>query len=196
MARIDSPTVVIVPGLREHAPGHWQTLLARELPHVRVVAPLGREDLDCGKRVKALEEQAQGVEGPIVIVAHSAGTITVAHWAAMRSRRVVGALLVTPPDFERELPEGYPRLEELRAAGWLPVPRAPLPFSSIVAASSSDPLATPARVWELANAWGSELIKLGDVGHMNPASGFGAWKEAVVWIDALITMNSVAREAE
>jgi hypothetical protein len=29
---------LIVPGLRDHVPGHWQTLLASRLPRVRTVA--------------------------------------------------------------------------------------------------------------------------------------------------------------
>ena len=40
------------------------------------------------------------------------------------------------------MPDGYPTLEALRAGGWLPVPREPLPFPSIVAASRNDPLGT------------------------------------------------------
>ena len=39
-------TVLIVPGLREHVPQHWQTLLASRLPRVRTIEPMGREDLD------------------------------------------------------------------------------------------------------------------------------------------------------
>ena len=42
-----SPTVLIVPGLRDHVQAHWQTLLAAQLPKVHSVPPMGREDLDC-----------------------------------------------------------------------------------------------------------------------------------------------------
>ena len=38
------PTVLVVPGLREHVAGHWQTLLALRLPRVRSVPPMGRDD--------------------------------------------------------------------------------------------------------------------------------------------------------
>ena len=43
-------TVLIVPGLRDHVPDHWQTLLAARLPRVRTVPPMGRADLDCARR--------------------------------------------------------------------------------------------------------------------------------------------------
>ena len=70
------------------------------------------------------------------------------------------------------MPAGYPTLEQLCGGGWLPVPRARLPFRSIVAASHNDPLARFEGVAELARDWGSELVDLGEVGHLNPASGY------------------------
>ncbi len=171
-------TVLIVPGLRDHVERHWQTLLGRRLPRVRWVPPMGRENLDCAARVRAIERCAQAVPGPLVVVAHSGGCIMLAHWARQTTRAVQSALLATPPDFERPMPDGYPTLDALRVGGWLPVPREPLPFRSIVAASRNDPLGAFDRVAALAAAWGSELADLGEVGHLNPASGFGEWLEA------------------
>ena len=169
------PTVLIVPGLRDHVDAHWQTLLARELEAqgrpVRTVPPMGREDLGLERKLEAIERTAQEIEGPIVIVAHSGGCVMLAHWARRTARPVLGALLATPPDFDSPRPEGYPTLASLDAAGWLPVPRSPLPFPSIVAASQDDPLARLARVADLAAGWGSDLVDLGAVGHLNPATG-------------------------
>ena len=48
-------TLLFVPGLRDHVEEHWQTLLAVRLPRVRSVPPMGREDLDCARRVAAIE---------------------------------------------------------------------------------------------------------------------------------------------
>jgi predicted alpha/beta hydrolase family esterase len=76
------------------------------------------------------------------------------------------------------MPDGYPTIVELDDAGWLPVPRAPLPFPSIVAASTNDPLASAERVAGMAADWGSRLVDLGEVGHLNPASGYGVWPRA------------------
>lgn len=181
---MSTPTVVIVPGLREAVPGHWQTLLAAELRAagrpLREVPPMGRSELDRAARVAALEREVLAAGGPVLLVAHSGGCITVVHWAAAGggTAAVAGALLATPPDFERELPAGYPALDTLRGAGWLPVPRRRLPFPSLVAASRNDPLAAPERVRELARGWGSRIVDLGEVGHLNPASGYGAWPAA------------------
>jgi len=180
-----APTVLIVPGLRDAVPQHWQTLLAPRLARVVCVPPMGREELDCGRRVAAIEAAAQAIEGPLAIVAHSGGCIMVAHWARQTRRAVRAALLATPPDFETPMPAGYPSMEALRAGGWLPLPRQPLPFPSLVAASRNDPLGSFELVGQLARDWGAALEDLGEVGHLNPASGYGDWPRALEWVEAL-----------
>lgn len=183
----DTPTVLIVPGLRDHVERHWQTLLAQQLPNARTVPPMGREDLDCMRRVQAIEHAIAALAGPVVIVAHSGGCIMVAHWArhTAHAQRVRGALLATPPDFERPMPEGYPALATLKAGGWLPVPRQRLPFRSLVATSENDPLAQREQVLALAQDWGSETLDLGPVGHLNPVSGYGEWPLALTLVQRL-----------
>lgn len=180
-----APTVLLVPGLRDPVAEHWQTLLQAQLPGCRSVPPMGREDLDCALRVEAIEQAAQAVQGPLVLVAHSGGCIMVAHWARRTTRIVHAALLATPPDFESPMPAGYPTLDQLRGGGWLPVPRERLPFRSIVALSRNDPLGQPGRVMALATDWGSEVADLGEVGHLNPASGYGPWPGALDFIARL-----------
>jgi len=179
-------TVLIVPGLRGHVPEHWQTLLASRLPRVRTVEPMGREDLDCARKVAAIEREANAIKGPLLLVAHSGGVIMVVHWAKQTQRAVHGALLAAPPDFERAMPAEYPTIDQLRAGGWLPVPRDRLAFPTIVAASRNDPLGRFERVAELARDWGSKLVDLGKVGHLNPASGYGNWAGANSLIPELI----------
>jgi uncharacterized protein len=184
-------TVLIVPGLRDHVPQHWQTLLAAQLPRVVSVPPMGRDDLDCGVRVAAIEHAAQAVDGPLIIVAHSGGCIMVAHWAQQTRRPVLGALLATPPDFDTPMPEGYPAIDALTLGGWLPVPRKVLPFPSIVAASRNDPLGRFVRVSALAHDWGSRVVDIGEAGHLNPASGYGPWPLAHAFIEQLAQADTV-----
>jgi predicted alpha/beta hydrolase family esterase len=172
-------TLLIVPGLRDRTDNHWQPLLGLKLMWsrpVRSVAPGGRENLDLAGRVQAIQDALESIQGEVTIVAHSAGVLMLAHWAQRyRHANIVGALLATPADLETPMPQGYPTLAALQSNGWLPVPRKRLPFPSIVAASSNDPLASLSRVEKLARDWGSELVQLGNVGHLNPASGFGEW---------------------
>jgi predicted alpha/beta hydrolase family esterase len=180
-------SVLIVPGLRDQVANHWQTLLASRMPRAETVAPMGRENIDLDGRVAAIEAAAQRIGGPLILVAHSAGCIMTAHWAKRTHCQVIGALLAAPPDLETAMPQGYPTLEALRANGWLPVPREPLPFPSIVAASENDPLGRLDRVLELGRAWGGRIVNIGAVGHLNPTSGFGYWPQAEDFIAELAT---------
>jgi predicted alpha/beta hydrolase family esterase len=178
-------TTVIVPGLRGHVEDHWQTRLAARLPGAVVVPSFERDKQDLDGRVADLQQVVERAAGPVTLVAHSAGVLTTVHWASRHDLPVRGALLATPPDLARPLGPAYPSLDELRASGWLPIPQRPLPFPSIVAASSDDGLGDPANVRRLAGAWGSLLIDLGPVGHLNPASGHGEWPGAEVLLDVL-----------
>ena len=186
-------TILIVPGLRDHVDEHWQTLLGGKLMWsrpVHTVLPLGRENLGLVERVDAIQMALDSIRGQVTIVAHSAGVIALAHWAHLHRRAdIVGALLATPADLETPMPEGYPPLAALQKHGWLPVPRQRLPFPSIVAASSNDPLAALSRVEELAGDWGSHLVRLGHVGHLNPAWGFGEWPQGEELIARLDSMQ-------
>jgi len=188
---VKQATVVCVPGLRDRMPDHWQELLCEKLPGSRIVAPLQENKLNLAARVDALDRTLASVDGPVVLVAHSAGTIITIHWAA-RHRRVdvQGALLAAPVDIETPLPIGAPTIDELRAQGWLPVPKEPLWFPSIVAASANDPVGPLERVKELARAWGSKLVELGEVGHLVPACGYGDWPDALKFIAALSEQRS------
>jgi len=193
---VSAPTVVLVPGLRGHVEEHWQTHLAHRIPGAVTVDSYGREKLDLAGRAADLEQAVASAPGPVLLVAHSAGCLVTLHWArhgaphgARRhsTAKVVGALLATPPDLGEELPDGYPTLMEMWEAGWLPLPTEPLPFPSLVAASSNDPLSDPDRIRALAVAWGSEHVDVGPVGHPNPASGYGDWPLADQLVDRLST---------
>jgi predicted alpha/beta hydrolase family esterase len=165
---------------------HWQTLLQARLPKSASVPPLEHDKLSCAARVDALDEAIAKIEGPIVLVAHSAGVLITVHWAQRHYRRIQGALLATPADLEAPMPAGYPARDAVEQNGWLPTPRKPLPFPSIVGASRNDPLAAFDRVAAMAADWGSRLVDLGEVGHLNPVAGYGEWPQAETLIRELL----------
>lgn len=182
-------TFLIVPGLRDHVEEHWQTLLAHQLPKSITVPPLEHDKLNRAARVEALNCTLAGIEGPVVIIAHSAGCITTVHWAlqhAQQTRRVQAALLATPADVENPMPTGYPTVDQLQSNNWAPIPRQSLPFKTIVAASRNDPLAQFARIESLAADWKADLVDLGEVGHLNPAGGYGPWDGVHVLLQQLV----------
>lgn len=174
-----TPTLLLVPGLRDEAPGHWQTILAGQWPGAVSLPALGRKNIDLAARLVQIEDAVQAIKGPVLVVAHSGGAIATAHWAQRTRAAIHGALLATPPLFSGPLGPEFPDLAEFQRHGWAPVPRLPLPFRSIVAASRNDPLGSYTGVSELARDWGARLFDLGESGHLNPASGFGPWPAAL-----------------
>ncbi len=124
--------------------------------------------------VDALDRAVSGIEAPILLVAHSLGCITVAHWAAVAecSRRIAGALLVAPADVER----GSVRRE---LAGFAPIPMHRLPFPSLVVGSTNDPAARLERIQHFANAWHSACHIIQGAGHINAASGHHRWPDGL-----------------
>jgi uncharacterized protein len=192
MNDIAVPTILIVPGLRDHVPTHWQTLLEQKLPNAILVPRMAQDKLSCTAWVAKLDESLAAIQGPVILVAHSAGVMIVVHWTQGHRRPIAGALLAAPPDLESPLPEGYPTQDILRENGWLPTPRARLPFPTIVGASTNDPLSRYERAEALAQAWGSKLVNLGSVGHLNPVSGYGEWPQA----EALIRELAGARSTQ
>lgn len=178
-----SVTVLFVPGLRDHVEDHWQTHAARAIAGSVTVEPLSVDRLDRAARVAALDRAIAAISGDIVLAAHSAGCLMVAHWASTASRPIKGALLATPADVERPLPKGYPAIADLEANGWLPIPRAGLPFPTLVVGSRNDPLAAFERVAQMAADWNAELVDAGEVGHLNPPAGYGPWPDALDMIE-------------
>ena len=181
-------TVLIIPGLRDHVEEHWQTHLASKLQKVRTVPPAETNKLNCAHRVARIQAELEKIEGPVILVAHSAGVLMTVHWAAQHHAQIHGALLVAPPDLSQDWPENYPSPNQLRQEGWDPLPKQKLPFPSIVVASTNDHLAQYQAVEAMAETWGSQLVNAGAVGHLNPAAGFGDWPQAeqlILQLDAL-----------
>jgi hypothetical protein len=185
MAFGSETTILFVPGLRDHVEDHWQTHAAREIPGAVTVAPLAADRLSRAGQVAALDAALRAIPGEVVIVAHSAGCLTTVHWALAPTRTIRAALLVTPADIENRLPAGYPEPAALKDGRWLPIPRKALPFPALVVASRNDPLAAFDRVAGLADVWGATLHDAGEVGHLNPAAGYGPWPALSGLLDRL-----------
>jgi predicted alpha/beta hydrolase family esterase len=167
--------VLILPGLFDSGPGHWQTLWQRGRPGFRRVEQADWKTPRCADWVARLEAAVREAGPAALLVAHSSACALVAHWVLARGGEassggppVRGALLVAPSDPEAP---SYPA----GPTGFAPMPLLRLPFRSVVAASSDDPYVTPERARSFAAAWGSRLVELGAVGHVNSASGLGDW---------------------
>lgn len=174
------PVHVIVPGIGDSGPDNWQSILEPQLARVRRVHQRDWDAPFMPEWTLTLDRLIGSLDGePPILVGHSAGVMTIVHWAMRHDRPVRGALLVAPPDFENRLPEGFPPPEVVAQAGWSPIPRYRLPFPAIVVASETDPFCTLERARSFADAWGADFVNLGDAGHINTDSGHGPWPEAL-----------------
>jgi uncharacterized protein len=166
-----SANVLILPGWQNSGPEHWQSLWQAEHGYQRVEQHDWLRPLR-GDWISRLEDVVLSCDEPAVLVAHSLGCLLVAAWAAhsRNTHRVRAALLVAPADAQRE--ELRPQL-----TSWSPIAMQALPFDTVLVASRNDPYCSFERAQVLASAWGSELIDHGHSGHLNAASGLGAWPQ-------------------
>lgn len=165
--------VLTVPGLDGSGAGHWQT-------HWDAAGLSARVDLgDWSKPnrnmwVNRLNLAIHRAGRPVILVAHSLGCLAVAWWAHYENPGwcdpVVGALLVAPPEVDLAA-------SDARLYGFAPTPLGPLPFPSVLVASRDDPYASAERLSRLAHFWGSDFVDAGELGHINAASGLGAWDD-------------------
>ncbi|MEJ7615784.1 MAG: alpha/beta hydrolase [Pyrinomonadaceae bacterium] len=165
-----SATMIIVPGVNNSGPEHWQSIWQLKYPRALRVE---QDDWDLPERdawVAGLSRAVNSADGELVLVAHSLGCLTVAHWALGAERPIKGALLVAPVDLETpDYPPGV--------GCFTPTPMNKLSFPSTVVGSSDDGYCSLARSEEFARAWGSRFVNAGPSGHINAAAGRGEWPE-------------------
>lgn len=176
-----APTVLVLPGWQDSGPAHWQSRWQAAHPHWRRVEQADWLHPRRADWVAALDAAAEAAPGELVLVAHSLGCVTVAHWAATSpaaAARVRHALLVASPDVERaDLPT--------ELADFAPAPRTPLLFPATLVASRDDPFCDFARAQALAADWQATLWDVGAAGHVNAAAGFGDWPEGLARLCAV-----------
>lgn len=177
--------VLILPGLGNSGPDHWQS-------HWEALDPacvrVEQDDWDrprCADWVARLDQVLRArapTAAPVVLVGHSSACALIAHWAAAADpaalAAVAGAMLVAPSD-----PDGpyYPDGPQ----GFGPVPRGPLPFPSLVVASDDDRYVAESVARAYAAAWGSRYVLLNGADHINAASGFGPWPDGRALLSSL-----------
>ena len=73
-------------------------------------------------------------------------------------------------------PDGpaFPRAD---ACTFLDVPAVPLPFPTLILASSNDPYASLDYAGRRALEWKAGIVEMAALGHINGASGLGSWPE-------------------
>lgn len=193
LARFDgsSVRVLIVPGLHDSGPAHWQTWLQTQYRGAVRVRQQNWEqpDLDAwAERISAVIE-ASSPKTTWVAAAHSFGCLALARYLFTRQPPteehggIQAALLVAPAD-----PQKFGVSHRLPTQG-LGVPAA-------VVSSENDPWMPLSRAQEWASRWGARFQNLGPVGHINTESGFGPWPLARFKVDQMIRDQQRQRRLE
>jgi hypothetical protein len=172
--KVSEADILIIPGLGNSGPEHWQSRWQSKLSSAR---RMHHDDWHTPSRkawVDALLTAVGDPAKPVVLVAHSIGVATIAHAAPKLVGRVAGAFLAGMSDWNRA--EVLPGL----AHDFAPLPREPLPFPSMLVGSRNDPWCDFDVAGDHANAWGSFFMDAGEAGHINAESGHGPWPEGTM----------------
>lgn len=165
--------VLIVPGLHNSGPDHWQTHWQTRNPVFERVEQtqwnVPQLDVWSDRVGEVLRRSTQ----PTLVVAHSFGCLATLHRASLDARAISGALLVAPAD-----PAKFGVAEQLHNAA--------LPFPSIMVGSTNDPWMQMSRLIVWAKMWRSELIDAGALGHINAESGLGDWPFGFTQLQKLV----------
>lgn len=156
------PTILIVPGRGDSAPGHWQTLMEDRFSRTQRVIQDDWNSPGIDAWSRRIDEVVRELDNRPLLVAHSYGCLAAAYAQITLGTPVGATLFVAPADPGRfGLPERI-FSERLTQSGFL-------------IASSNDPWMSRERAATLADTWGIPHITLNNVGHINVASGHGPW---------------------
>lgn len=181
--RTSDVDILIVPGWSDTTRDHWQSRWERTLKTARLVEQESGLAPEREAWVGRIIEAAVQSTRPVVLVAHSLGVAAVAHMAKRIPKGFLsGAFLVAPADVDhvQDWPETSGLTLDGEANGFAPLPLDPLPFPSVLVASTTDPYCRIERAKAFAEAWGATLVEAGEVGHIDGESGHGPWPEGVL----------------
>jgi predicted alpha/beta hydrolase family esterase len=171
-------TILILPGLGNSGLQHWQSIWEKDYNFIRVE----QKDWDtpvCEDWIENINlEIKKHNPAEVILVGHSLACTTIAYWEQKFSIKIKAALLVAPSDTEADT---YPP----GTSGFTPVPLIQLPFKIITVVSSNDYYVSLDRAEQFATAWGSQVVNIGEAGHINAAAGFGEWKQGLQLLKSL-----------
>lgn len=161
---------VTLPGIGNSGGSHWQSHWEAADARFQRFAPTSWDEPVLRDWISALERTILAAAPPIVLVPHSLACLMVAYAAEAIAGKVAGAFLVAVPDpSEAKFPK--------QATTFRDPPEIMLPFRSLMIASRNDPYGTSDYARARASQWGCSVIDVGELGHINGASGLGDWTQ-------------------
>lgn len=169
----------IVPGLGNSGPDHWQTHFENSGQNFIRINQKDWDTPASADWVKNIDEALSGYDlSTVILIGHSLGCTAIANWAKHSQKIIKGALLVAPSDLEA------PKYN-FETIGFDHVPLDKINFRTTIVASTNDEWVSIERAMFFAANWESELINIGEAGHINAASGFGKWDEGLELLKSL-----------
>ncbi|PKU26239.1 RBBP9/YdeN family alpha/beta hydrolase [Telmatospirillum siberiense] len=168
---------VLVPGLNDSGPEHWQSFWQARHDFWRRVTQSRWNNPDIGSWIDATHRLLATCRQPAILVGHSFGALASCCVTTEERYPIAGLMLVAPAE-----PEKF-EVEDR-------VPMAPLHVPTVVVASHNDPVIRFGRTVYWSKVWNADLADIGEAGHINAEAGFGPWpygleilKELVATID-------------
>ena len=172
--RVSDLDLIFIPETGPVSPDHWIARWSAKLSTARLVAALDPISTPAG-----IIAAAQLAERPTLLIAHSTGVIAAALAAeALKGADVRGAFLVAPPAVET--------LATLDDGQWPEIPRARLPWPSVLVASRTDPWSSHRQSLALASDWGADFTDAGESGRIDAESGHGPWPDGLLKLGAFL----------
>jgi predicted alpha/beta hydrolase family esterase len=170
---------LIIPGLGNSGPDHWQTFFENSASNFKRIHQREWNAPDCEDWISTIDNEVTAHDlATTILIGHSLGCSTIAHWGSRFKRKIKGALLVAPSDVES------PRYT-FPIKNFTPIPKEKIEFRTIVVASADDQWVSLERAKEFAMNWGSEFVNIGNAGHINTLSGHTQWPEGLVILKLL-----------
>jgi len=171
--------VLVVPGLNDSGPGHWQSRWQHRHPEMARVGQADFTTPDLERWASTVAHAVANAAVPPIVVAHSFGCLATVRAVQGSGVPLAGALLVAPAD-----PAKFDLPGDLFGGE--------LPFPSTLVASTNDPWLKFVKAGVLAAQWGSKFVSAGPAGHINADSGHGPWDAGLVLLRNLAERAAAA----
>lgn len=164
--------ILLVPGLHNSGPDHWQSRWHQQFPQWQRMLGLPWDKPDLTVWSAKLASKLRSRRSRVHLVAHSFGALTAIAAARLQPDKVSSILIVAPADPARF---GIP---DEALAGSIKV-------SAQLIASRNDPWMSFERAEYWSRKWQVPLFDAGEVGHINAQSGHGEWSQGLNLLNTL-----------
>lgn len=185
---------LIVPGVGGSEYDHWQSWLQRDLMQCSRVEQKDWNYPILKKWVAEFVQSIQKIDDDIEIVAHSFGCLTSLAALAQHPNlmhNIKKLILVAPANPERFGEQGFAHDSQNNYSAYFHTLKK-LQVPTVMLISENDPWLSFEDAQVLANSWEIKPINLGQVGHINVASGFGPFPEIKQYLSSGTSVQHIS----